>query len=73
MLLVDFDWGGREGEVYFPRGGLAAELYSPGCQRNLLDRPIMKADDLHVLSGMLEQLGEFCEQIAQQVEGLRWV
>ena len=57
MLLVDFDWGGKEKEVYFPRGELAKELRAQDGQHDCLDRPITKEDDNRVFEwtfGLLE-------------------
>jgi len=43
MMLVDFDWGGTAGEVFFPRGPLARELRQQSGEP-LLDRPITTAE-----------------------------
>lgn len=59
MLLVDFDWGGKEEEVKFPCGKLNEQLYAePEEQRGRLpvDRPIKKGDDDRVLAVMFEEL-----------------
>ena len=59
MLLIDFDWGGKEKEVYFPRGQLAEELRAQDDQVDCLDRPITKEDDDRVLLvtfGLLEEV-----------------
>ena len=45
MLLVDYDWGGKAKEVYFPRGELAKEFYTQEGQRDCLDRAITKEHD----------------------------
>ena len=57
MLLVDFDWGGKEGDAFFPPGKLSKELQVPD---DLLDRPITKEHDNKVLERTFEQL----EQLA---------
>ena len=49
MMLVDFDWGGTAGEVYFPRGQLAEGLRAKGGQDSL-DQIITKGDDDRVLA-----------------------
>jgi thiamine kinase-like enzyme len=54
MLLVDFDWGGKEGEVMFPHGQLTNEL---GVSNNqLCYRPITKEHDRGCLSKVLHWL-----------------
>ena len=64
MLLIDFDWGGKAGEVYYPRGVLAEELRAQGDQDDLLDRPITKEDDDRVLAGTFKPMDEiFAEWI----------
>ena len=62
MLLVDFDWGDKAGEVNFPRGELAEELRVPAGQDELLDRPIAKEDDDRVLAGAFESLDKVVAQ-----------
>ena len=47
MLLIDFDWGGKAGEVCFPRGKLVKGLRGDG--RYCLDQPITREDDNRVL------------------------
>jgi serine/threonine protein kinase len=50
MLLVDFDWGGKEKEVFFPCGQLADGLRGMDNDRHdRLDQPIKKEDDERVL------------------------
>lgn len=56
MFLIDFDWGGKEGEVYFPRGKLADGLRGEGDQYDRLDQPITKEDDDRVLKMTSEEL-----------------
>ena len=58
LILVDFDWGGKEGEVYFPRGDLSEDLYADEAQRLCLDRPITKKHDDWVLARMFQKLDE---------------
>ena len=64
MLLVDFDWGGKAGEVYYPRGDLAVELRSPDGQDKPLDWPITKDDDNRVLAGAFEELDQLAAKKA---------
>ena len=55
MLLVDFDWGGKEGEVAFPHELLNEEL---GVSNDRLSgRQIRKEHDQRCLSRVLEWLG----------------
>jgi hypothetical protein len=56
MLLIDFDWGGKEKEVFFPRGKLAFELSAQDGQDGCLDRPITREDDDRVLAGTFRLL-----------------
>jgi hypothetical protein len=54
ILLVDFDWGGKEGEVVFPHEQLNEEL---GVSNNQLrDRRITKHHDQECLSKVLKWL-----------------
>jgi len=62
MLLVDFDWGGKDGEVCFPRGELAEELRAPYGQGDVLDRAITKEDDNRVLAGAFKPLEEIFDE-----------
>lgn len=52
MLLVDFDWGGKEGEVVFPHEFLIEELEVPS--NRLLDRKITRVHDKNCLSKALQ-------------------
>ncbi|KAF9647363.1 hypothetical protein BDM02DRAFT_3117161 [Thelephora ganbajun] len=52
MMVVDFDWGGEDGEVVFPRGPLVEELGVGGG----LDRIITKDHDDRVLAKTFEVL-----------------
>ena len=54
IFLIDFDWGGKEGEVVFPHEQLIEEL---GIQNHRLrDRKITKEHDLGCLERVLEAL-----------------
>ena len=54
IFLIDFDWGGKEGEVVFPYELLIEEL---GIQNHRLrDRKITKEHDLGCLERVLEAL-----------------
>jgi hypothetical protein len=50
VQIVDFDWGGRVGEVSYPTPKLNAELVDG---RSLEDLRITKADDLRILANTL--------------------
>ena len=52
MLLVDFDWGGKEGEVVFPHEFLIEELEVPS--NRLLDRKITRVRDKNCLAKALQ-------------------
>lgn len=52
MLLVDFDWGGKVGEVIFPDNELNKELEVPN--NDLLDRLITKEHDKRCLDKVLK-------------------
>ena len=58
MLLVDFDWGGKERQVFFPPGDLAPGLRD---EYDHLDLPITKQDDNRVLSATFRWLDERTE------------
>lgn len=45
-MLIDFDWGGKAGEVLFPTSRLNPELY---CGRSRADLKLTKEDDKRVL------------------------
>jgi len=62
MLLVDFDWGGKDGKVYFPRGRLAEELRPQNVQDDCLDRPITKNEDDRVLAHTFDMLDHHAAQ-----------
>lgn len=51
VMLIDFDWGGKEGEVSYPRSPLHTDLT---IGRGSTDLKITKADDLRVLEGTLK-------------------
>lgn len=72
MLLIDFDWGGKEGEVYFPRGTFAEEPHAQSDQAELLDRPITKEDDDRALAGMFEPLDEILEAYEWEPGNDQW-
>ncbi|KAF9648216.1 hypothetical protein BDM02DRAFT_3115685 [Thelephora ganbajun] len=55
MLLIDFDWGGKAGEVFFPPGQLVEDLK---VQDDRLDRPITKEHDDRVLAGAFTRLDQ---------------
>jgi len=54
VLLVDFDWGGKDGEVVFPHERLNEELGVPN--NHLRDRQITKDHDRRCLSKVLQTL-----------------
>ncbi|KAI6112449.1 hypothetical protein EDD16DRAFT_1805539 [Pisolithus croceorrhizus] len=51
VMLVDFDWGGKEGEVSYPHGPLNADLM---VGRESTDLKITKGDDVRVLERTLK-------------------
>lgn len=53
VMLVDFDWGGKDGAVYYPTALLHEELEKPGRQGDL---SITKEDDERVLAFTLNKL-----------------
>ena len=53
MLLVDFDWGGMAGEVFYPTANLNPELL---VGRESSDLKITKGDDIRVLALTLKKL-----------------
>ena len=53
MMLVDFDWGGKEGDVSYPTLNLNAELLEGRVTGDLC---IMKEDDRQVLKNTLARL-----------------
>lgn len=55
VILVDFDWGGRVGEVSYPTSRLCDELLEG---RNNTNPKITKDDDVRVLRNRFEALGE---------------
>lgn len=55
MLLIDFDWGGKEGEVTFPNEELIEELEVSS--RQLRGRKITKEHDRRCISKVLQVLG----------------
>ena len=56
LMLVDFDWGGKDGEVFYPTGNLNHELREGRASNNNLR--ITKEDDRRVLGRTLAKLGE---------------
>ena len=75
MLLIDFDWGGKEKEVFFPRGPLDQELRAQDGQHDCLDRPITREDDDRVLAGTFKRLDELAALLVLPglLEEPRWV
>jgi len=55
MLLVDFDWGGMAGEVFYPTANLNPELL---VGRESSDLKITKGDDIRVLALTLKKLNQ---------------
>lgn len=55
MLLIDFDWGGKEGEVTFPDEELIEELGVSS--RQLRGRKITREHDRRCISKVLQALG----------------
>ena len=53
MMLVDFDWGGKEGDVSYPTLNLNAELLEARVAGDLC---IMKEDNREVLKNTLARL-----------------
>lgn len=53
VKLVDFDWGGRDGEVSYPTSRLHPELTDG---RSSEDLKITKADDLRILGDTLAKM-----------------
>ena len=53
MMLVDFDWGGKVGEAFFPPGQLTEEL---NVDDSRLDRPITKEHDKKILEETFKSL-----------------
>ena len=54
MMLIDFDWGGKEGEVFYPHGRLNSQLTEGRQESNLM---ITKEDDKRVLAITLKEIG----------------
>jgi hypothetical protein len=54
VMLLDFDWGGKEGEACYPTWRLNDELLAGRVSEDLR---ITKDDDLRVLTNTLNQLG----------------
>jgi len=57
MMLVDFDWGGKDGEVFYPTANLNDELLQG---RVYGDLRITKDDDKRVLETTLDRLRDIC-------------
>jgi len=53
VMLIDFDWGGKEGEVSYPTSNLNAELLEDRVSDDLI---ITKEDDRRVLKNTLAKL-----------------
>jgi len=69
MLLVDFDWGGKVGEVFFPRGELAEELQ---VRNDRLDRLITKEHDDRVLPEIFTRVDKLAAEVPRlELEGSR--
>ncbi|KAG9309505.1 hypothetical protein JVU11DRAFT_10477 [Chiua virens] len=54
VMLIDYDWGGKEGEVFYPHSHLNPQLTE---QRNQSDPQIKKDDDERVLAITLKEIG----------------
>jgi hypothetical protein len=54
VMLVDFDWGGKDGEVFYPTGNLNDELREGRASNNNLR--ITKEDDRRVLGRTLAKI-----------------
>jgi hypothetical protein len=68
MMLVDFDWGGREGETCYPPGRLPEELWDQDDQSSCFGRLITKESDDRVLLGAFERLDELVVHVAGDSE-----
>ncbi|KAF8327235.1 uncharacterized protein EI90DRAFT_2975252 [Cantharellus anzutake] len=55
VMLIDFDWGGKVGEVYYPSAQLCPELMD---EREGTDPRILQADDVRVLGNTLRTIEE---------------
>ncbi|KAG6371491.1 hypothetical protein JVT61DRAFT_9528 [Boletus reticuloceps] len=53
VKVIDFDWGGKEGEVSYPNGLLNYDLMD---ERNSTNMKITKADDLRVMCKTMKKL-----------------
>jgi len=53
MMLIDFDWAGREGRAAYPHLRLNSALLDGRVSKDL---KITKEDDLRVLTNMLKKL-----------------
>jgi len=53
MMLIDFDWAGREGKVTYPHLCLNRDLLDGRVSKDLT---ITKEDDIRVLTNSLEKL-----------------
>ena len=53
LMLVDFDWGGKGGQVFYPTPNLNDELLVGRASDNL---KITKDDDIRVLNLTLKKL-----------------
>ena len=53
MRLIDFDWGGKDGEVFYPTANLNDELWEG---RVFYDLRVGQEDDRRVLRNTLAKL-----------------
>ena len=53
VMLIDFDWGGKDGEAHYPTVQLCQELLTG---RILSDLNIRKRDDLRILQDTLKRI-----------------
>lgn len=68
MQLVDFDWGGKDGEVTFPYNVLTPELGVP--DDGFLDRTITKDHDTKCLEKVLEWVRGLGEKFERSEQGM---
>ena len=54
VMLIDFDWGGKEGEAFYPHGRLNSQLTEGRKEGGLM---ITKEDDRRVLAITLKEIG----------------
>ena len=53
VMLIDFDWGGKQGEVFYPQGKLDVELEN---ERDVTNLKISFSDDRRVLYKTLSRI-----------------